>query len=273
MSNNIEAPKGPRDLFAKNTQYHQAESVAGETEPRVFPLGAFSEFILDEQPRLLSAVRAKEIDAEVIARRQRELMLALTPEELARVTTDIELARVAMVDLSFAMSGLIFSKITPPEEVQQLNGQLAQITELPEMMTFEKIVSINSGLPFSQMRTFSDGVLRDSERHFYYGHDLMNNLLQDTTDVASQSVDILRTQGEQGVIEATGLLARGASNTQRFAEFMRNYHRMPKKHFGTFRQYLASYPDGKTRNASGAFIGMPRLQIRLVGLTPRYENF
>lgn len=228
--------------------------------------------MLDEQPRLLSGVRDKSIDAEVIAQRQRELILALSSEEIARVAADPELARVAMLDLSFAMNGLIFSKRTPPTEVQQLNGHLAEITGLPKMMTFEKIVIVNSKLPFGQMRTFTDGEQRDTERRFYYGHDLIDTLLQDTTDVAVQSIDILRTREKHGVAEAAELLARGASNTRGFAEFMRNFLRMPREHFSTFRQYLSQYPDGN-RNASGAFIGMPRLQIRLAGLTPRYEEF
>jgi hypothetical protein len=59
---------------------------------------------------------------------------------------------------------------------------------------------------------------------------------------------------------------------EEFAKFMKSFMKMPREHFGVFRQYLSQYPD-KTRNASGAFLGIPRLDIRLVGLTPKYEEF
>lgn len=274
MSNNIEAPRGPKELFVKKDQPGSTESMTvPEGEPMVLPLGELSNFVLNEQPRLLAEERAGQLNADNIARRQRELLMGLDPEDLGRTISNPDMARFAMLDLSFAMSALTFSKVDPPIEIRLLNAHLSRATGIPELMTFEKIVSINSKLPFDQMRTFSDSELRTTERHFYYGHDLMDSLLQNTTDVASQSLDILLSQGEQGVREAIGLLSRGASNTQRLAEFMRNYHKMPGEHFKTFRQYISSYPDGKTRNASGAFIGMPRLQIRLTGLTPKYEEF
>jgi hypothetical protein len=53
---------------------------------------------------------------------------------------------------------------------------------------------------------------------------------------------------------------------------MKAYMKMPRELFSVFRQYLTQYPDGN-RNASGAFIGMPRLQLRLSGSTPTYEEF
>lgn len=272
MSNNIEAPKGPGDLFTKTTQPFQVESIAGEPETRVSPLGAFSEFIVVEQPGLLAAVRDKSIDVKIITQRQRELIGTLTPDEIARIAANPELAKVAMLDLSFAISALIFSGITPVHEIQKLNAHFARVTGMPEMMTFEKVVSINAKLPFGQMRTFTDGEIGETEKRFYYGHELMDVKMQDTTQAAAQSVDILRTQNEDGVEEVLELLGRGANNMQEFAAFMRSFMRMPKEHFGTFRQYLSQYPDG-TRNASGAFIGMPRLNIRLVGLSPKYEEF
>ena len=271
MSNNIEVPRGPKELFVK-PQRHAEKITTPEVEPNVLPLGAFSTFVLTEQPGLLAEVRAGNLSASDIAQRQRDLLVGLDPAEVNRTISDPEMARFAMLDLSFAMSGLTFSGITPPVEVRQLNAHLAQVTSLPEMMTFEKIVSINSRLPFSQMRAFTDGTVGDTERRFYYGHDLMDVKMQDTTDITAQSIDILRVKGNEGANEAVDLLTRGASNMGEFAEFMRAFMRMPKEHFGEFRQYLSQYPDG-TRNASGAFIGMPRLNIRLVGLSPKYEQF
>lgn len=271
MSNNIEAPRGPKELFIKGRGNAETTTMT-ESESGVLPLGIFSKFVLTEQPRLLADVRSGHLDAVDVARRQRELIESLDPNEVNKTISDPDMARFAMLDLSFAMSGLTFSGITPPIEVRQLNTQLAQATGLPEMMTFEKVVSINSRLPFNQMRAFTYGAVGDTERRFYYGHDLMDVKMQETTEIAAESIELLRTQGNAGAVEVATLLTRGASNMGEFAEFMRAFMRMPREHFGEFRQYLSQYPDG-TRNASGAFIGMPRLNIRLVGLSPKYEQF
>ncbi len=273
MSNNLEAPRRPRELFERNVQSDHIDSkTSPEIEPIVLPLGVFSRFVLQEQPRLLAKVREKQLSPEDVAERQRNLLTSLDPRLVDRTINDPDMARFAMLDLSFAMSALTFSGVTPPAEVQKLNAHLAQATGLPEIMTFEKIISVNSKLPFDQMRTFTEGAVGDSERRFYYGHDLMDVKMQDTTVVAAQSIDVLIRQGEEGVEEVVDLLSRGADNMGEFAEFMRSFMRMPREHFGVFRQYLSQYPDG-ARNASGGFIGLPRLNIRLVGLTPRYEQF
>lgn len=272
MANNIEAPRGPNELFINSRQPAKEGLSHVEAETKVLPLGAFSEFVLTGQPQLLNAVRAHELSVDIVVQKQRELITNLRADDIDRVDANQDLARVAMLDLSFAMNAVIFSGGTPPEEVMQLNTKLAQVTGLPEMMTFEKIISINSRLPFGQMRTFTDGAVGETEKRFYYGHELMGIKLQDTVHIASQSIEALRDQREEAVEEAVGLLAKGASSMEEFADFMRGFMKMPKEHFSIFRQYLSQYPDG-TRNASGAFIGMPRLNIRLVGLSPKYEQF
>lgn len=271
MTNDREAPISPANLFP--TGQRPVETVEGhEAEPDILPLGAFSAFVLKEQPALLAKVRAGTIHASVIAQRQGELLVGLGADVVERAMRDPDMARLAVLDLSFAMSGAIFSGDTPPDEVQKLNANLAQATGMPPKMTFEKVVSINSRLPFSQMRAFTDGNVGDTERQFYYGHDLMDRKIQDTTDNAALSIDALRTKGNGRIGEVVDLLSRGASNMEEFAKYMKSFMRMPREHFEEFRPYLSQYPDG-TRNASGAFIGMPRLDIRLVGLSPRYEQF
>lgn len=272
MGNNIEAPKAPNELFINRRESLKEGLARAEGETKILPLGAFSKFVLTEQPQLLNVVRAGRLSVDVVIERQRELITNLKAEDIAKTIADPDLARIAMLDFSFAMNAVIFSGGTSPEEVTQLNAKLAQATGLPEMMTFEKIISINSKLPFSQMRTFTDEEIGETEKRFYYGHELMNVKLQETTDIAAQSVDILRAEGQQGVDKVVESLGNGASSMKEFADFMKGFMRMPKEHFGVFRQYLSQYPDG-TRNASGAFIGMPRLNIRLVGLSPKYEQF
>lgn len=273
MTNIREAPRRPEELFPKPKLEGEVYAArAPEAEPQILPLGAFSNFVLNEQPGLLAGVRAGQVDAEEISERQRALIMGLHTNETERVMKDPKLSRVALLDLSFAMSGLTFSGITPPDEVHHLNAQIAQATGLPELMTFEKVVRINSRLPFPQMRTFTEGAVGETEKRFYYGHDLMDAKMYDTTNIAAQSIDTLRARGKEGADEVVDLLSRGAGNMSEFAEFMRSFMKMPREHFGEFRQYLSQYPDG-TRNASGAFMGMPRLDIRLVGLSPMYECF
>lgn len=272
MPNNIEAPKGPNDLFNNGRVKRGEISTSSEIEARALPLGGFSEFILTEQQRLLTEIRAGNLGVDAVIQRQRELLTNLSPETVKRASADPMSASVAILDLTFAINAVVLSGGTPPDEVEQLSARFAQATGLPRTMTFEKIVSINSKLPYQQMRIFTDGEVGATERMFYYGHELMNMKLQETVTIATQSVDALRTKGQQGVDEVVVSLEKGSGNMKEFADFMKGFMKMPREHFSIFRQYLSQYPDG-TRNASGAFIGMPRLNIRLVGLSPKYEQF
>jgi hypothetical protein len=270
MSNKIEEPTNPKNLFIKDP-LNITETIPDESEKRVIPLGEFSEFILSEQPKLLTAVRNGNLLPEAISQRQRELIREVNAEDLLDIRNHKEQAQIALLDLSFAMSAVTFSEGTVPEEIQILNSELSAITGLPEMMTFEKIVNINSRLPFNQIRTFTDGPVGNSERRFYYGHELMNVKMQDTINAVIESVELLNSY-TGNIDRVLYLLKRGANNMEEFAKFMKSFMKMPREHFGVFRQYLSQYPD-KTRNASGAFLGIPRLDIRLVGLTPKYEEF
>lgn len=276
MSNYIEAPKGPNDLFNKGWMRRGETSASSEVETRVLPLGAFSEFILIEQPRLLASIRAHEFGADVVVQRQQEILANLDPKIIDRATVNPFLAKIAMLDLTFAINAVILAEdppsgSAPPDEVETLSSHFAQVTGLPITMTFEKIVSVNSTLPFSQMRTFTDGEVGATERTFYYGHAPMDRILQDTTRVATNAISAL-VDGRMAK-ETIGALSQSAGKMQEFSDFMTGFMRMYRDHFTVFRQYLSQYPDG-TRNASGAFIGgMPRLNLRLMGSAPFYEDF
>jgi hypothetical protein len=273
MINNIEAPKEARELFSQSDSYTNNEnSIYKERLMQVFPLGDFSTFVAKEQPSLLEKVRSGHLSAEVIVQKHQELLQKISQEDLAVIIQNQTCARVAMLDLSFAMGAAIFSGVTPPDELSQLNVFLSELTGLPEKMTFEKIITINSQLPFVHMRTFTGGDVGETEKRFYYGHELMDVKLRDTTECVTQSVELLQKNRREDIGFVLEKLESGAKNMEEFAEFMRNYMRMPKEHFDVFRQYLGQYPD-KTRNASGVFIGIPRLNIRLVGLSPKYEEF
>lgn len=277
MSDNLEAPREPNDLFNKGQMRRGETQASSKVKTRVLPLGQFSEFILTEQPRLLSSIRAHEFGADIVVQRQQEILANLDPEIIDRATVNPFLAKIAMLDLTFAINAAIFAEdppsgSTPPDEVEKLSSHFAQVTGLPRTMTFEKIVGINSKLPFQQMRTFTNGKVGKTERKFYYRHDLMDTILKDTTGVVSNAIDVLTDSGKQGVSQTETSLVRAADNMNEFSRFMTEFMQMPRTHFTVFRQYLSQYPDG-TRNASGAFIGMPRLNLRLMGSVPFYEDF
>lgn len=277
MSNNIEAPREPKDLFNEGRMGRGETSRSSEIETRVLPLGAFSEFILAEQPRILAKIRAGNLDVEELIKRQRELLTKLNLEDVEIAARDPILANIAMLDLTFALNAAILAKNPPsgnkpPDALEQLSDHFAQATGLPRIMTFEKIVGINSKLPYKQMRTFTDGEVGETERMFYYAHELMNTDYQDTAGVASDAVATLTTFGRQGVREIEAPLARAIENMNKFSDFMAGFMRMPVEHFAIFRQYLSQYPDGN-RNASAAFMGMPRLNLRLMGSASFYEDF
>ncbi len=269
MQHEIKAPKAPSELFVKRGVAMDPKTYKGR---KIFPLGEFSRFVVEEQPKLLAQVRDGHLDPATIVKKQDETLHLLTPTDIENVVGNLNRARTAMLDLSFAMSAAIFSGATPSEEAQRLNGLLAKKTGLPETMTFEKIVSINSKLPFEQMRTFTEGEMGETEKSFYYGHDLMDYKLRDATQAVAQSIQLIRTHEPEAVNVAIQLLSQAAGSMQEFVQFMRSFMEMPREHFGVFRQYLSQYPDG-TRNASGAFIGMPRLHIRLDGVSPKYDQF
>lgn len=278
MPNNIEAPREPNDLFANRSQSAGFEvKVPLETEKRILPLGEFSEFVLTEQPRMLAEIRAGNLGVEALIQRQKETLAKLNSEDIEIAARDPMLADIAMLDLTFAFNAAILAKNPPfgsnsPDEVEQLISRFAQVTGLPRTMTFEKIVGINSKLPYKQMRTFTDGEVGETERMFYYAHELMNTDYQNTAGVASEAVATLTTFGRQGVRGIEAPLARAIENMHKFSDFMTGFMRMPAEHFAIFRQYLSQYPDG-TRNASAAFMGMPRLNLRLMGSASFYEDF
>lgn len=273
MAKNNVAPKAPAELFARQP----GNVTKASSEDGIFPLGEFSKFVSREQPALLALIRESGGSPDAMVKRQEETLRGIgTIEVDALLRNDAYpgrfFAKVALLDLSFAISAAIFSRATPSPEVQKLNRDLAAALGLPEMMTFEKIISINSGLPFGQMRTFTDGDVGETEKRFYYGHDLMDSRLRDTTLAVAQAVGLLKENDPDAVRAAISLLISGSESISEFAKFMRSFMEMPREHFGVFRRYLMQYPD-KTRNASGAFIGMPSLHIRLDGLSPRYEQF
>lgn len=277
MSNNVEAPREPDDLFNKGQVRHGETPASLEVEVRVLPLGAFSEFVLIEQPRLLTSVKAGSIGVDTLIERQKELLVGVSPETVEMAVADPTLASFAMLDLTFAINAAVLAEnppsgSRPPDEVEQLSVLFTQVTGLPRTMTFEKIVGINSRLPYQQMRTFTDGEVGETERMFYYGHDLMGKILGSTTQVASETVTLLTTFGKQKIGEVEASLVRAAAGMNEFSDFMIGFMRMPTEHFTIFRQYISQYPDG-TRNASGAFIGMPRLNLRLMGSASFYEDF
>lgn len=276
MLNNIEAPRGPDDLFNKDQVRYGEAQASSKVKTRVLPLGAFSKFILTEQPRLLASIRVHEFGADVVIQRQRKILASLDPKIVSRATSNPFLAKIAMLDLTFAISAAILAEnppsgSVPSDEVEKLSSHFAQVTGLPRTMTFEKIVGINSKLPYQQMRTFTDGEIGATERTFYYGHAPMDTILQDTTEVVTNAVSVLASG--QMVEETIGVLFQSAGKMQEFSDFMTSFMRMYRDHFTVFRQYLSQYPDG-IRNASGAFIGgMPRLNLRLMGSAPFYEDF
>lgn len=275
MSNNIEAPRRPDDLFNKGRVMRGETPRSSEIETRVLPLGAFSEFILIEQPRMLAEIRAGNLGVEALIQRQRELLTKLNHGDIEIAARDPMLANIAMLDLTFALNAVILAKNPPsgskhPDELEQLSDHFAKVTGLQRTMTFQKIVTINSRLPYEQMRTFTDGEVGETERMFYYGHELMDVRLRETTRAATDAVAVLTANGKEQDVEIS--LMREVDNMNIFADYMNGFFRMPREHFSAFREYLKQYPDG-TRNASGAFIGMPRLNLRLMGSAPFYEQF
>lgn len=275
MANNIEAPRRPDDLFInKGVAISGEDLMSPEMELKVFPLGEFSKFVLTEQPKLLNAVRAGETDVSTVIQRQREILANLDPRTIEMAEANPLSASIAMLDLTFAINAVVLSDkdSTPPDEVEQLNSHFAQVTGLPRTLTFQKVVTINSKLPFGQMRTFTDGDIGNTERTFYYSHELMDVKLRETTGIVTEAVTALAIDHRQIPDEVGARLIKGVSNMNEFLDYMQGFFRMPFEHFKTFRKYLSQYPDS-TRNASGAFIGMPRLNLRLMGSAPFYEEF
>lgn len=262
-------PATAQGLFQQTNVDRQLQSDV-LLQPEVYPLGQFSQFVLLRQPELLREIRSGAASVSDLYTEQEEQLDSLLPSDIARVISDPQQTRIALLDTGFAISAITFSGGMPSERLVEFNRQLAEVAGLSEKMTFQKIVTINSSLPYEAMRTFTDGDARNTERDFYYGHALMNAPLEVAT-LQTQHVQGLLRNGD--IDEADRVLQEIDLRMQEFATAMSSYNRhMDPAHFAIFREYINQYPDG-TRNASGAFIGMPRLQLRLTGTSASYDTF
>jgi hypothetical protein len=152
---------------------------------------------------------------------------------------------LAALDCKMLEITLIHSGLSVPVWLSRLVDSLS--INRPCGILYEEIIEAN---PEQDMRCFSTGVVRETERDFYLAHKQIEEvlrliLIQLQADIVQTAPNNLKADLKK-IIDLTASLAH-----------------MPPGHFNLFRPHLESHPIRDTRGPSGLFsAGMAELQLR-----------
>lgn len=232
------------------------------------PLGALSNFVVEEMPSMLAGVRAGELDISLVSNRARSLLRDLPAGVLTREVKN-DLARL---DLKMLEVGIVHSGGIVPIVLMQVVDRFSQAAGVPSGILYEEVILIN---PVSDRRTFTTGDPGKSEADFYERHRRIEGHLDRGINLihhAISSVIITRKTAE-----ASGLLRRVSVELDKVNGYMEDVAmKMPKEHFAEFRRYFGSHSGRNLKGPSGAFTaGIPTLDLLVGGenLPEEFHNY
>jgi hypothetical protein len=264
------APKA--ELF---TRQPDAELVASQAEFTT-GLDALAEYTLVSMPAELRDTLEnpdKETAYANLADSHRGVLSRSEMEILSLGDTEVHAAEVAQLDLLFMLGSYLPGGADADKHVPgELRALIAYNKErfgLPDHMDFHMIVDVNTReyTKTGNIRTYTDGEIGDSERDFYIGH----HFAEPHVKLAAFQLKTLLQTPDMANKEA--LLASSRDHIAQYDDYIRDYGKLSRDHFGYFRQYLVAYPDG-TRNASGAFLpSVQMLEAVVHPPTEKYQEF
>lgn len=211
------------------------------------PLGAFSDFVVENLPRILRSSDKIRIAATAL----RELEQLDETTLILAFNTSRELARLDLVMLEWA---LYHSKLAIPVRLTKLVEHFSKDRSLA--LTYEDLVFVN---PRGDMRTFSEGEHGYWEWFFYRNH-------RDIEETLMLVIDRART----ALSKKTLAMLRNPEVPHSLAVVLRKtalLRDMPDGQFEAFRKYLMSREDCNLRGPSGAFSArIPVLEMLLRGV-------
>ena len=222
------------------------------------PLGQVSDFVVEQLPKELAAIRAGSTDVVNLAKKCGELLSNVSVNSL---DTDFEF-RLALLDLLFLESGLVHSGGIPGEQLTSLVDWLSQKTGRIPALTYEDLVYEHTNPLLDDPRVFTDGATGLSERDFYVGQCRVESELN---SCVARCMEVVKNQIPYSQVEAA--LREVSQRMEEVREYTRmSGMEMPPEHFQTFRQYLATHPLRGFSGPSGTFsVTFPTLEILVAG--------
>lgn len=197
-------------------------------ETKTRPLWRFSDFVVEELPQLLVN------DIGVIPSRAEEILRGLEPAILSSAHQSNR--ELALLDLKMAESAII--RTTDDDKHSRVPVILSNTVDwfcgdglnIPALQ-YHELVEVN---PLSDMRTFSTGEIRQSEKLFYNSHRVIEHRLSRVLQVcedflSSPEPDSQYTHGYESMFDFAPI--ENVLNALR--------DRMPTDHFMFFRKYIS----------------------------------
>lgn len=217
------------------------------------PLGAFSDFIINELPELLE---------DEISTIEAGAAIALDNLDKRIVEQAFQSDRqLAAYDFKMLECGLYHSGAGVPEKLIQLIDRFTENS--CSGLTYEDLILCN---PPEDMRLFSQGAAAESERLFYRNHRIIEEIL------LSIIVDV------QEALAASSIKGLGYVGCRdKFGEMLARLHElesMPDGHFNVFRKYFKTNEVRGSKGPSGAFSArFPILELLFRGDILPEERF
>jgi hypothetical protein len=236
------------ELFTGNGYLSEAERRMKQR-----PLGIVSDYIVEQMPKDLAAVRRGE---------KHPLSLlpdyGLMPDVLEPALHDPTQRDLAGLDLKMLEAAIVHSNGIPPLALTEAVDRFAAQNDQPAVLTYEELILLN---PDGDMRTFTDGKIGASETDFYRGH----RYIEAHLETAIQATRAVLTMDSPG--KATEALQTGAREMAEVVAYMGRFRRdFSTDDFAVFRQYVTSHPLRGLKGPSGAFTArFPELDLIVAG--------
>lgn len=229
------------------------------------PADSLSNFVVEELPNLLNKVRAGQEDISVVAWRAEALATAqlLRVEHFAR-QGEVQKLLVARLDILMLEAAILKSGGVAGPTLSRLVDKLAGITNRPAGLTYEDVVINN---PEQDIRTFSNGLMGNSEADFYNGHRYIEESLEPSVRDLQAVLTNENTVSTEVVIEVLEQVYASFKTLIAYTGTISK--KMPEAHFrGGFRMYLTKLEQRGLRGPSGAFTArIPLIEYMLMGET------
>lgn len=243
------------DLF--EGKYHPNEH---EVRTRQRPLGPISDFVVEQLPIELEAIRGGKSTENLV--REAYSLIQGMPSFDARIQ-DAHSRDLAGLDLKILEAAIAHSGAIPPDSLVLSVDAFAAKNNQPPAITYEEIILIN---PPADHRTFTRGEPGQSEADFYEGHRRIEAYLAQAINTVELGIQAL-TSGSEDVGTVGVAIGTRADYIEQVIHYMHAIGmKMPKEHFAEFRPYLGTHPIRQTKGPSGAFTArIPILELLLAG--------
>ena len=218
------------------------------------PLAGVSDFVVEQMPNLLLSNKSK------MSRDAGITLDAISDKTVNDVLISAQ-RQLAALDLKMLENALVHSELEVPSRLTALIDLFSG--EDLKALTYEEIIMVN---PEDDLRMFSTGKTKDTERTFYSNHRVIEDIL---SDVILQVISVVERQ-DVSLFDCKMLSERLNSVTRLTAQLAK----MPEHEFLYFRKYLASHPTRILNGPSGAYSArIPSLELLTFGDSLPAERF